>query len=1042
MSKQITLEHFLPYYPDLHGKDDDAENINKNFNHQIASKKEFLVNTLGEAETTPNAPGLLMKYQLTVGRFLSGYTPYNRLLLVHSMGLGKCVLPGTNVAIGGIDNVPIEQLWEQCAAVPHVMDGEGGLWSIPTEPIYCTSWDANTKQYVERVPIRYLYRQYVNETVRELVLEDGTTLSMTKAHRIRMCDNRWANDYTVGQRVCMLMDGGKQKLAIAAINEKPYSGWVYDLDVEHTHNYVANGVSCHNTCAAIGVIEQLRRNPHIKPYDGVLIISAGTGKKNFQEELLHKCTYGQYTTKPKPDSKEAKELLVETKLNRDATSFYKFETPIKFAKKIRDSRLTTQGDILQEYSNMIIIVDEVHNLRHLTKKNEEEEEEEGTEKKKQDKEKKAVVEEKEKKDMFPDVYEEFHYFLHKVPNCIILIMTGTPMFDQAHDIADVTNLITPDTDADQLPEKNEFDTKFFSGNQLVNDTAIVDKLRRAFYGRVSYLAEPESKTISRIIEGDTIGGLKEFRVVPCLMQKAQSDVYINVYEKDAKDEKDANKKKQTKSAFYSLARQAELCVIDGKFGSNLYKSTVENIKTDETNLLYKYLPLPKNSISSKYAARFDTLRTSINTDTKIIDADIAALQDHRITELEKYSAVYAQTVKDLLRVQRMAPGDPGKGVAIVYNTFVNNGGLKLFAKILEVWFGMKEATENDANNALTVADRTAVGSILSAGQSRPYFALLTGTIPEKRRKSVTRLFNHPKNKHGAIMPFVLVSKKFSETISLKNVTLVCVQTAHWNYTRIDQLVARGIRLGSHDELIRFLQPGIKPEVHIKHYVSIPSAEAGNGDDTKSVDIHMYKTAEDKDKRIQAIRRLMMEVAFDCPFNRVQNQRDSRMYDNKRDCQYQSCNYVCYDPSGRADSSPTNRTSYENYYSSYTAIPNVYVIVEKLLRKYKELSVQDVLRLVKYGENNTEHGTNLILPKRASLTQAYSTTAAAGKQITLNDIKYVVRPVTNIQDNDAETGCSYISLPNVDNTETPSTVLLPITADAESETESESGSPSY
>ena len=65
--------------------------------------------------------------------------------------------------------------------------------------------------------------------------------------------------------------------------------------------------------------------------------------------------------------------------------------------------------------------------------------------------------------------------------------------------------------------------------------------------------------------------------------------------------------------------------------------------------------------------------------------------------------------------------------------------------------------------------------------------------------------------------------------------------------------------------------------------SIPSKK------TFSIDLHKYKSSEEKDLKIKNVERIMKESAVDCALNYKRNRRD---VENSRECEYQSCDYVC------------------------------------------------------------------------------------------------------------------------------------------------------
>ena len=82
----ITITDFLPKYPNIDNTQYPVLNPYENaFENVLFHKKEFYENKLSEIEVFPSEKGELTKYQKTIARFLSSHTPYNGLLLVHSM---------------------------------------------------------------------------------------------------------------------------------------------------------------------------------------------------------------------------------------------------------------------------------------------------------------------------------------------------------------------------------------------------------------------------------------------------------------------------------------------------------------------------------------------------------------------------------------------------------------------------------------------------------------------------------------------------------------------------------------------------------------------------------------------------------------------------------------------------------------------------------------------------------------------------------------------------------------------------------------------
>jgi superfamily II DNA or RNA helicase len=88
-----------------------------------------------------------------------------------------------------------------------------------------------------------------------------------------------------------------------------------------------------------------------------------------------------------------------------------------------------------------------------------------------------------------------------------------------------------------------------------------------------------------------------------------------------------------------------------------------------------------------------------------------------------------------------------------------------------------------------------VVKILEAVMPGIKIAVCTGEI--SHCESVVEEFNDPANIDGSVYNVLIGSKIISESISLKNVKQVHILTLHWNYSLLDQVIGRAIRIDSH-----------------------------------------------------------------------------------------------------------------------------------------------------------------------------------------------------------------------------------------------------
>jgi hypothetical protein len=119
--------------------------------------------------------------------------------------------------------------------------------------------------------------------------------------------------------------------------------------------------------------------------------------------------------------------------------------------------------------------------------------------------------------------------------------------------------------------------------------------------------------------------------------------------------------------------------------------------------------------------------------------------------------------------------------------------------------------------------------------------------------------------------------------SFTNVQHEIVVSPYWNNSGTEQALGRGLRADSLIDL---------PED--KRVVTVQELAVTSDDlpEDQNIDAHMYKMSEAKDFEIKAAERVLKEAAWDCPLNYARNVRMVDK-DNSRSCDYQKCNYVCY-----------------------------------------------------------------------------------------------------------------------------------------------------
>ena len=409
------------------------------------------------------------------------------------------------------------------------------------------------------------------------------------------------------------------------------------------------------SCAAFAATEEIRKSN--TGYKGALIISKGPGLlANAMEELAYKCSDGSFIPQQIPGARAMTETERKGRVKKLTGKFYSFRTFDTFTKQLEERE--TDQSIIDKYSNMIIIVDEVHNLRLHGSSTD-------TEKKKESR-----------------MYRQMHRLFHLVKNTKKLIMSGTPMKDNPVEIATVLNLILP-MDR-QLPTGMAFASEYLiesSKDVYSINPSKEDKLKEYIHGRVSFLKKMPSD-VEAVYMGEKVPPLQVFNVVPSYMSKFQNEYYKLAYEKDS-----------TVATIYGNSIQASRFVFpDGSYGGN-----AEN----KTSGFGKYI----TKTTSKQFSEGD--KSTVVHDFKLhqnLYQDLKGSTDQEtINNIRKYSCMYATIIETVLR-------NPDK-LTFIYNAWVTGSGSILLGKLFEL-VGFARAR----GNTLTKKRRYAIITSSTASQ--------------------------------------------------------------------------------------------------------------------------------------------------------------------------------------------------------------------------------------------------------------------------------------------------------------------------------------
>jgi len=185
------------------------------------------------------------------------------MLLIGDPGTGKCVAGDTRLTLADGSEIPIRELVERNLDDPKPVDD--GVWDEVDFDVPSLQDDGTIAQ--QRAT--KVWKREAPDQLYRIRTATGREVDVTPSHPLFVAsscefDPVRAEELEVGQRIAcepvdtehgnksmVVADGGSMVAAIDSIESiesiEPENEWVYDLEIEGTHNYLTNGVVSHNS---------------------------------------------------------------------------------------------------------------------------------------------------------------------------------------------------------------------------------------------------------------------------------------------------------------------------------------------------------------------------------------------------------------------------------------------------------------------------------------------------------------------------------------------------------------------------------------------------------------------------------------------------------------------------------------------------------------------------------------------------------------------------------------------------------------------------
>ena len=716
-----------------------------------------------------------------------------------------------------------------------------------------------------------------------------------------------------------------------------------------------HGLGTGKTCSSISVCEEMRTYlQQLGITKRIIIVASPAVQKNFKMQLFDEtklrevnglwnikaCTGNKFIKEINPMNMKGLTLdKVKRQIKRIISQSYHFQGYGEFSNYInRVMNKTVLKDdspdvvkrkqnraLEKEFSNRMLVIDEVHNLR-IT--------EEGRVKPSSENLLKLVTASK---------------------NLKLLLLSATPMFNDYQEIIWLLNVLNLNDKRYPIKIRDIFDSK---GNFIQNKDGIEigkELLIQKMTGYISYVRGNNPFTFP-------------FGIYP---REANNPISIHKMIRDGVWNYPT--RQVNNGQIVNPIELLDLSIVNtGDYQKRAYRFIIESmskkypILRDPTKgLTYTALESPLQALNMVYPHnemdmedRDDDIhlymygkkglsRTMYYTEQTKSDfryKDVTLQNFGRIfspSEIGKYSGKIA-SICDSIR--------NSKGIIFVYSQYIDGGGVPVALALEEMGI-----TKFGGRSLFKTPPAKPIDAITMSSENvknPAKYIMITGDInltSKERLELEMKAITSPDNMNGEKIKVVIVSRAGSEGLDFKNIRQTHILDPWYNLNRQQQIIGRSIRNLSH-----CLLPFNERNVEVFLYAS------NLNDDTEAVDLYIYRLAENKAKKISSIVRLLKENAVDCLLNRkgqdfsedIVNKRvDLKLAsgttieyrigdrDNSLLCDFTSCSYECNAPS--QDITNIDSTTYNETY----ILMNIDKILQRIRLLFKEYYIFDRKSLI-------------------------------------------------------------------------------------------------
>lgn len=408
------------------------------------------------------------------------------------------------------------------------------------------------------------------------------------------------------------------------------------------------------------------------------------------------------------------------------------------------------------------------------------------------------------------IANEFYDLIMNTKKIKLIFLTGTPIINNPFEIAVAFNMLYG-----KIYDNSIYNKKNNSKDYYTILPEYYSDFEKYFVDQSINSIKNENKFKNRIF------GLVSY----------YGDMYTNTIE-SIKESIKSNKSKEN----YPDRLPIKIEIIEMSNIQNAEYSKARDIEKKENTKIGSAIFKEKNNISTSYRIK----------SRQLSNIYIPSNFELTIYNFEKYSPKLVKLYKNIKEHHT-------NQISLVYSNFLESG-LLAFTKYLELNNYVDYNNKSDSNKLK--------------------YAIFSGQQSSEDREEIIKIVNSKENINGKLISILLISKSGAEGLDLKNIRSVHIMEPYWNYSLIEQVIARAVRYKSH-ELLDKKDQNVQTYIYLcdynKTYLNKEKEKIKESKSKKvkkiefTTDINIFKNAIKSQELIQIFLKTIASTSIECEF---------------------------------------------------------------------------------------------------------------------------------------------------------------------------------